>query len=270
MAVVAIAGCPGAPGATTTALALLLTWPLEQGRRVILAECDPDGGAVLAGALAGRTPGPYGLRNIAVADRQGQLSEVFWRQLIDLSDQGTDRLLLPGLTDPAQASSLAYTWDKLAAMFAGIEQSSISHDVVVDLGRSGAFGPSAVLARKADAVLMVVRPTLRGIHTALPRITALRNDLQESGTGADALGVVVVDSGPYTAHEVSKQLGSPVVMSLPHSPQAAAVLSDGRDGGRRFARSDLLRSARGGAVRVRELIAGRRARLMPGEHSHVR
>lgn len=270
MAVVAIAGCPGAPGATTTALALLLTWPLEQGRRVILAECDPDGGAVLAGALAGRTPGPYGLRNLAVADRQGQLTEAFWRQLIDLSDAGTDRLLLPGLTDPAQASSLAYTWDKLAALFTGIERIDLSHDVLIDLGRSGAFGPSAVLARKADAVVMVVRPTLRGMHAALPRVQALRTDLQESGTGADALGVVMVDSGPYTAHEVSKQLGVPVVMILPHSPQAAAVLSDGRDGGRRFARSDLLRAARDGADQVRQLIAGRRARLMPGEPSHVR
>ncbi|MEN8649736.1 hypothetical protein ABCR94_03530 [Streptomyces sp. 21So2-11] len=270
MAVVAIAGCPGAPGVTTTALALLLTWPLEQGRRVILAECDPDGGSVLAGALAGRTPGPYGLRNIAVADRQGQLGEAFWRQLIDLSDEGTDRLLLPGLTDPAQASSLAYTWDKLAAMFAGIERSSISHDVLVDLGRSGAFGPSAVIARKADSVLMVVRPTLRGMHAALPRVQALRADLQESGTGADALAVVMIDSGPYTAHEVSKQLGVPVVMTLPHAPRAAAVLSDGRDGGRRFARSDLLRAARGGAAEIRQLVAGRRARLMPGESSYAR
>ncbi|MBT2418015.1 hypothetical protein J7F01_08850 [Streptomyces sp. ISL-22] len=270
MAVIALAGGPGAPGVTTTALALLLAWPLQVGRRVILAECDPDGGAVLAGALAGRTPGPYGLRNLAVADRQGQLGEAFWRQLIDLSDEGTDRLLLPGLTDPAQASSLAYTWEKLAALFAGIERTNPSHDVIVDLGRSGAFGASAPLARKADAVLMVVRPTLRGIHAAQPRIRALRADLEEAGTGADALGIVVVDHGMYSVSEVSQQLGTPVIMRLPHSPQAAAVLSDGHEAGRGFKRSDLLRASRSGADQILQHVRGRRARLMLGEHAHAR
>ncbi|WP_332328150.1 hypothetical protein [Streptomyces sp. WMMC940] len=255
---------------TTTALALLLTWPLEAGRRVILAECDPDGGAVLAGALAGRTPGPYGLRNLAVADRQGQLGEAFWRQLIDLSDEGTDRLLLPGLTDPAQASSLVYTWEKLAALFAGIERTDPSHDVVVDLGRSGSFGASAPLVRKADAVLVVVRPTLRGIHAAQPRVRALRTDLDQAGTGADSLGIVVVDNGTYSVSEVAEQLGAPVVMRLPHSPQAAAVLSDGKDGGRAFKRSDLLRASRSGADQILQLIRGRRARLTPGEHAYAR
>ncbi|MFI2373166.1 hypothetical protein [Streptomyces sp. NPDC018833] len=270
MAVVAIAGGPGAPGVTTTALALLLTWPLQAGRRVILAECDPDGGAVLAGALAGRTPGPYGLRNLAVADRQGQLGEAFWRQLIDLSDEGMDRLLLPGLTDPAQVSSLAYTWGKLAALFAGIERTEPSHDVIIDLGRSGAFGASAPLVHKADAVLIVVRPTLRGIHAAQPRVRALRTDLEEAGAGADCLGIVVVDNGLYSTSEVAEQLEAPVVMRLPHSPQAAAVLSDGREGGRGFKRSDLLRAARSGADQIHQLIGGRRARLMPGEHAHAR
>lgn len=270
MAVIAIAGGPGAPGATTTALALLLTWPLQPGRRVILAECDPDGGAILAGALAGRTPGPYGLRNLAVADRQGQLGQAFWRQLIDLSDEGTDRLLLPGLTDPAQASSLVYTWEKLAKLFAGIERTDPSHDVIIDLGRSGAFGVSAPLVHKADVVLMVVRPTLRGIHAAQPRVQALRSALEEAGTGSDALGLVLVDSGPYSVSEVTEQLGAPVVMRLPNSPQAAAVLSDGTDGGRRFKRSDLLRAARSGADQIHQLIGGRRARLAPGEHAHAR
>src|SRR5581483_7033163 len=37
MAVVAITGGTGAPGATTSALALLLAWPLSPGRRVLLA-----------------------------------------------------------------------------------------------------------------------------------------------------------------------------------------------------------------------------------------
>ncbi|GDY49430.1 hypothetical protein SVIO_000530 [Streptomyces violaceusniger] len=53
MPVIALAGSSGSPGVTTTALALLLSWPLEPGRRVVLAECDPDGGSVLYGLLQG-------------------------------------------------------------------------------------------------------------------------------------------------------------------------------------------------------------------------
>ena len=80
MAVIALAGCSGAPGVTTSALALLLSWPLQAGRRMILAECDPDGGAVLHGLLQGTLGDRYGLRNLSVAARKGEFSEAFWRQ----------------------------------------------------------------------------------------------------------------------------------------------------------------------------------------------
>ncbi len=43
----------GSPGCTTTALAVTLTWP----QPVILAECDPAGGDILAGLFAGHLPG---------------------------------------------------------------------------------------------------------------------------------------------------------------------------------------------------------------------
>jgi len=47
---------------TTAALALAFTWPSS----VIVAECDPAGGAVLAGALAGHLPGGPGLVELAI------------------------------------------------------------------------------------------------------------------------------------------------------------------------------------------------------------
>ncbi len=56
MAVIALAGSARAPGVTTSALALLRSWPLEGDRRMLLAECDPDGGAVLSGALRAVCP----------------------------------------------------------------------------------------------------------------------------------------------------------------------------------------------------------------------
>src|SRR5438046_2574627 len=52
MAVLVLASPGGAPGVTTTALALTLAWP----RAVVMAECDPAGGSVLAGLWQGRVP----------------------------------------------------------------------------------------------------------------------------------------------------------------------------------------------------------------------
>lgn len=263
MAVIAVVGGPGAPGATTSALALLLAWPLQPGRRIILVECDPDGGAVLAGALEGRVEAVYGLRNLAVADRRGLLAQTLWEQLIDLSpDADGVRLLLPGLTDPAQAPGLAYTWEPLMETLHALEPQG--YDVILDLGRSGAAGQGAVLARRADVVAVALRTTLRGLSSVQPRLAALREDLDASGTGADALGLLLVAEGPYPAAEISRQFGVPSLGLLPYAPRTARVLSDGGDTtDRRFVRSELMRTARSAADQIQLLIRRRRQRLAP-------
>ncbi|MFJ9951545.1 hypothetical protein [Kitasatospora sp. NPDC091207] len=263
MAVIAVVGGPGAPGATTTALALLLAWPLPPGRRIVLVECDPDGGAVLAGALEGRVEAVYGLRNLAVADRRGLLAQTLWEQLIDLSPEGNaERLLLPGLTDPTQAPGLAYTWEPLMDVLHGLEPQG--YDVILDLGRSGATGTSAVLARRADVVAVTVRTTLRGLSAARPRLSALAEDLAAAGTGADALGLLLVAEGPYSGAEVAREYGLPVLGLLPHAARTARVLSDGGDiTDRRFIRSELMRTARSAADEAQSLVRRRRQRLAP-------
>ena len=48
MSLYALVSAGGAPGVTTSALALTLSWPSQ----VILAECDPSGGDILAGLFA--------------------------------------------------------------------------------------------------------------------------------------------------------------------------------------------------------------------------
>ncbi|MFF4323791.1 hypothetical protein [Streptomyces sp. NPDC001568] len=258
MTVIALAGGLGAPGVTTTAMALLLTWPMPEGHRVILAEADPDGGAILPGALQGTLDNSHGLRNLAVASRQGQLGDAFWRQLVDITDAETrDRLVLPGLYDPAHASAMEPVWRPLAALFAGIEEHG--HDVLIDLGRRGATGPSGVLAQRADVVLLVARNTLRSLQSAQVRLKALREQL---GAGAD-IGLLLVDEGPFSKDEVRKRLEVEVVAVMPWRPKEAAVLSDGAEQPRRFEASPFMRSARSAAVRVQEMVAIRRARLAP-------
>lgn len=261
MAVIALAGCSGAPGVTTSALALLLSWPLEPGRRMILAECDPDGGAVLHGLLQGTLGDRYGLRNLSVAARKGEFSDAFWRQLIHLSGEDgkkeslRDRLLLPGITDPAQAASLGSVWKILAQMFRGIDAQS-HHDVLIDLGRRGANGPSGVLAEQADAVVVVVRNTLRCLQAAEARVRALEEQVGD-------VSVLMINEGPYPAGEIQRVLQVPVLATLPYSPKDALVLSDGAEQPRHFTKSPLMKAARTASTLLVQRAALRRARLDP-------
>jgi hypothetical protein len=228
---------------------------------MILAECDPDGGAVLHGLLQGTLGDRYGLRNLSVAARKGEFGEAFWRQLIDLSSEDgraespRDRLLLPGLTDPAQAASLSSVWKGLAAMFRGIDADH-GHDVLVDLGRRGVVGPSGVLAEQADLVLVVVRNTLRCLQAAQSRVNALSERVGD-------VGLIVIDEGPYPAGEVQRVLQVPVVATLPYAPKEARVLSDGAEQPRHFTKSALIKAARTTSTLLVQRAAARRARLGP-------
>jgi hypothetical protein len=262
MPVIALAGCSGAPGVTTSALTLLLSWPLQAGRRMILAECDPDGGAVLHGLLQGTLGDRYGLRNLSVAARKGEFSDAFWRQLIDLRSEDStresprDRLLLPGLTDPSQSASLGQVWKVLAQMFRGIAAEH-AHDVLIDLGRSGAYGPSGVLAEQADATFVVVRNTLRCLQAAEVRVRTLEERVGD-------VSVLMVNEGPYPAGEVQRVLQVPVIATLPYAPKDARVLSDGAEQPRHFLRSPLMKAARTASTLLAQRAALRRARLDPG------
>ena len=69
MSLIVLVSPGGSPGVTTTGLALALAWP----RKVVLAECDPAGGAVLAGLWRGQPPacaGSAGLVRYALLARQ--------------------------------------------------------------------------------------------------------------------------------------------------------------------------------------------------------
>ncbi|WP_199550182.1 hypothetical protein [Streptomyces sp. N35] len=269
MAVVALVGVPGSPGVTTTALALLRTWPLAPGHKMLLAECCPDGGAVLPGALQGRLPADRGLRNLSVSSRTKELVSAFWTQLVALSDDTgktaeRNRLLLPGLTDFSEAAGLNTVWPHLAQLFAGIEPHQ--HDVLVDLGRNGAFGPAGVIAMKADLVLLVVRGTIRSINAAQHRVNRLKTMLDsDQGRGSGALGVIMIEEGPYGTNvsgrrDVEEALGVRVVATLPYRPKEAAVLSDGVSEDRNFARSKLMNAAREASGPIARALGNRRAR----------
>ena len=235
----ALVSAGGAPGVTTAAIALALGWP----RPVIVAECDPSGGDVLAGLLGGSVPAGRGLMEFAIdAGRGGPAQGNAAGELVPLDDGGT-RLLLPGLTDPRQAPGLSSAWPAVAASLA-----AAAHDVIADCGRldAGAGQPLPVLSA-ARTVAIVLRPTLRQVWAARARV-----EMVSQLTGPARLALLLTGPGTHTAREIAHTLGVPVAAVLPDDGRAAALLSDGLGSQRYLNSGALLRAARSAGRALRD------------------
>jgi hypothetical protein len=250
----ALLSAGGSPGVTTAALALTLGWPSQ----VILAECDPSGGDVLAGLFAGHLPATSGLLPLAVEAGRSQdaATAALWRQLIPLDDEHS-RYLLAGISDPRQETGLAPAWAPLAAAFA-----TLPADVIADCGRLDASGGPRPVFRAASLVVLVLRPTLRQVSKARPRIEMLA----QLGPVCPPLVVLLVGEGTYSPHDVSRALGLPLAGSLPHDRKTAGVLSDGTGSRRALSARPLIRAAgvTGRALREAAAGAGSSRRPPPG------
>jgi hypothetical protein len=223
----------GSPGVTTTSLALALTWP----RPVILAECDPGGGDILAGLFAGHLPAPRGLLGVAFEAGRGQaaVAAELSSHLVALDESGMRRLLA-GIADPRHAPGLSPVWPAIATGLA-----SQDADVLADCGRLdvGASQPLPVVTDSA-VVVLVMRPTLRQVAAARARVemvAQLHGDV-------DRLGLLLVGDGALRAAEISQALGVRVIGTLSHDQKTALVLSDGTGKRTGLDRRPLLRSAR--------------------------
>jgi hypothetical protein len=245
MSMYALVSPGGSAGATTTALALTLTWP----RPVILAECDPAGGDILAGLFAGHLRAPRGLLGVAFEAGRGAvvMSAGVGGHLAPLDGSGS-RMFLAGLSDPRQAPGLAPAWPVIARTLA-----SQPCDIIADCGRldAGDGQPSSVVAR-AELVAMVIRPSLRQIAAARPRIEMLAH----LRNGLEHVGLLLVGDKGHSPAEISRTLGVRVLARIPSDPRTAAVLSDGI--GRRSSLDDrpLLRAAKTAGQALIEAAAG--------------
>lgn len=263
MAVTALV-CAKGVGVTTSALALALSAPT----RTLLAEVDPSGGTIRNGYLQGAGTAAVGLHRLAAAHRSGTLAEVFEQHLVAL-DQAGSRLLLPGITDPSQAPSLAGTWESLHALLRVMEQDG--YDVLVDAGRvvvesatrlNELLSP-AVLVRRADVVLLVVRGTAPSVASAAPVVKVLRADLDRHGAGSGALGLLVVEDGPYRPAEIATHLGVPVLAALPHDPVTARALTEGGGVRGKLSLAPLMRAGRSAHEQITLAATRRRLQLAP-------
>lgn len=244
MALYCLVSPGGSPGATTTALALALSWP----REVVLAECDPAGRRVLTGYLAERLPGSPGPGLLGLAMALDQHADAEPAALVEQFtlplDERRRAWLLHGIRDPRHAAQL--NWPLLAEVFIGAGAAS-DMDVIADLGRVGGSDTPTALVQRADLVVMVLGQSLAQVDAAQPRLDALQ-------AWTRRIGLCLIDSGPYGTGEVRRALfGIPVVAELPHAPADARVLSDGAPARLSFRTSLLLRSAARLGEAIRQL-----------------
>ena len=238
MALIAVAADKGAPGVTTTALALAAVWP----RPVLLAECDPAGGDIvyrLPGAGGARLDPRRGLLSLAVAARRGVTPAQVWDHVQKLRG-GLDVLL--GVTTAEQGSGLDPLWDALGAALAALPGA----DVIADCGRLGPDGPYYELLAHAAAVVLVVRPSLGEVVRLRDRAAALSAAVGQRGGHDGRVGLlVVVDHRGFGAAlaEVGQAVG------YPGSPVSVlgAVAYEARS-------AELLRGEWGGKLRKSLLI----------------
>lgn len=228
MTVVALGSVKGAPGVTTTALALASVWPAARG--VVVAEADPDGGVLAARRDLRLEPGVVTLAS-AVRRGSGVISPH-----TQSAGTGVRVIAAPPSAEQVRAA-LGLAGDRLWDAFA-----QLTDDVLVDCGRLTAASPVLAAARRADVTVLLIRPRLEDVAVLRERVPTLRR------AGIDPR-VLLMRDGPYHADEVTGAVDAPVLGAVPDDRRTADAL-DGRSARAPSPRSPLLRSARQIAERL--------------------
>lgn len=245
MSIVAVCSAHGAPGVTTTALAMTWVWPLvHPDRRVLLVDADPAGSGLLTGYLQADLPGTAGV--LALAASRGLLSADQVVECAVAVDSDSTRMVLVGVTDPRQARPLGAIWSALLG--ASRDLGRVGVDVVVDVGRLGHRYEPTPMLDGADVVAIAVRPEVASV---VPSASAVRA-LQEARARRVAPLALVIGDG-YSPTEIGSALGTGKAVKVARDAWAATAFATGSAQGWRFERSPLLRSARGVVERIAEL-----------------
>jgi hypothetical protein len=153
---ISVCSSKGAPGVTSTALALAAVWP----RPVVLLEADVSGGDLAfrcrsaSGGPLSATPNLLGVAAAVGGTSGGSLQE-FSQQL------ACGVPAIQGVASAAQGRGLASLWGPIA--HACVEADV---DVIADLGRLDRSTPTLPLAAASDRLLVVGTPSLESVlHT---------------------------------------------------------------------------------------------------------
>lgn len=216
MALITLASASGAPGVTSTALALAACWP----RPCLLVEADPSGSsALLAGYWRG-TRDHTGVVDLVKAHRAGVLADALLRMAMPV--EGTRASVIIGSRSHEQAAGLARLWVPLAGVLRDL--AARDQDVIIDAGRLGLEGSPTPLIEQAEVMVLVARSTLVAVAGARSWAVSL---LDGAAPGHEVRLLLVGAGRPYSAGEVSRALGLPVAGSVTWDPARAAVFSHG-------------------------------------------
>lgn len=236
-----------APGATTSAWALALTWP----GGLVVADCDPAGGDMAPGLLAGRVSTDHGLLSWSASARRGvpalTAATMFAQHAVQLPER-PEVWFMPGFTNSTQGFSFTTeTWERLAL---ALERSwsAVGRDALVDAGRLVGDRGNWPLLRSADQILLAVRPSVRSVHAAQGAALRIRDELGDLAK----VSALVIGSGLYPASEVAAALQVSLAGTLPDDRHAASVLSDAgpQRSPNQIQKSPLLKGARSLANRL--------------------
>lgn len=226
MTVVAMVSAKGAPGTTTTTMALAAVWP----RPAVVADLDPVGGDVI---WRTRTPagGPLdpdqGLLSLGAGLRRGA-AETTLADHLQTSSHGD---VLVGIRSPEQLSGIGGAWSHIPTVL-----SAHADDVFVDCGRIVAGSPTMPVLQQADAVCFVVRPDMEGTAHLRERLVALRDVLDIGRPGGMPVGVILAASYRQSAVAEEMQhlldvegLGARVVGIVADDSKSAAAYASRRN-----------------------------------------
>ncbi|ASQ97805.1 hypothetical protein GCM10017744_028320 [Streptomyces antimycoticus] len=207
---ITVGSVKGAPGVTTTVLALAAVWPdrADHGVRPVVVEADVSGGDLAVRFGCPHTPG---LLDVATSARQEQPGS--------LLAAATD---LPFGVRVVASPAGGGACGEAVRLVAGPGQRVLRGDesdrgtVLLDMGRIGDDASGVVGA--AEAVVLVSR----GGADALAHAYA---HFSEAGPRVERYVLAVVGPCPYAAGEITATLGVGRVIFLPWDPKAADVLA---------------------------------------------
>ncbi|MDG4856760.1 hypothetical protein P8605_01025 [Streptomyces sp. T-3] len=208
---IVIGSVKGAPGVTTTALALAAVWPssADGGVRPVVVEADAQGGAV-----AVRFARPYspGLLDVAAAARRPQPGSLLGA--VQELPFGV-RVVVSPVGATACAEAVRMLGAGKAALVGGAEE-DVRGTVLVDAGDLGEDAEGLVAG--AERLLLVSRGGADELAHVFARCQAM-------GPSAQSVLLIVVGPCSYTAPDIISAVGVGEVRFLPWDGKTAAVLA---------------------------------------------
>lgn len=241
----------GAPGVTTTVLGVALSWT----NPVTVIEADTAGSSILPGTFRGQLPYIHGI--VPLVGSEITVEELK-RQTIPYTRDNLQ--ILPGIQRPSQAPALNGAWDELTTVLKSLENGGV--DVLVDMGRSrGVDDERSALLHGADLNVLATSSRLPDIAVTASMARRMPSEDSDLDALTPSRLLVIGPGRPYSAKDIAKQAGLPLLESVSWDPVNAEHLSVGKPASKRFTSSSLMRSLTAVGEAARAAVTRRRTTL---------